>query len=302
MKSSALVKAFLVFNLILCCVITGFGVKLFQDREMIKARTLLLQEASRDLADTLNFGQQQAWEDEAAGEGTLRITAPESSDGLDGYIAQLNSLESVAQTRVEQLSEVYETLLTRREELAVSREELRQRTAERDQTRADVAALETELTESQSTLADARAEVSSVRRTNQSLTRQVDDLDRQIANLDNQISSTRDQLALRTGERDRVQKLLDACLRPRDEEDPDLAWKGQTASILAVEPEWNFVVLNKGEVDILPMFLDAEIKRGDQRIGKVRVMQVENKVAIAEIITEELAPDTFPQAGDTLIF
>lgn len=302
MKSSAVVKTFLVLNLIFSIVVTGFGVKIFQDRELVKARTLLMEEAIQDLADTVSYGEKQAWEDAAAGEGTLSLTTPSVELDLAGYIASLDSLETVAATRVTQLNETYETLLIRRQELADTREELRQRTEERDRTRAEVAALEAELAETQSTLADVRSEANSLRRTNANLTRQVEDLDKQIADLDEQISQTRETLALRTEERDRVQKLLEACLRPADETDPDVAWAGRTGSILAVEPEWNFVVIDKGEVDILPMFLEAEVNRGDNRIGRIRIMQVEGTVALAEIITDQLAPEAFPQAGDTILF
>ena len=72
--------------------------------------------------------------------------------------------------------------------------------------------------------------------------------------------------------------------------------------VLAIDPQWNFAVINRGEVDVLPMFSEAFVHRGDTYVGKLRVRQVERGVAVAEILPETFVEGMTVQVGDTLFF
>ncbi|MGA0369976.1 MAG: hypothetical protein ACO3N7_11070 [Kiritimatiellia bacterium] len=48
-----LVKTFLVLNLLLCAAVLGFSFKMFQDREVIKARTVIHRQKITEIAQNL---------------------------------------------------------------------------------------------------------------------------------------------------------------------------------------------------------------------------------------------------------
>jgi len=300
MKST--LKAFLVLNLLLCIGATVMGYLVFMDREVVKARTVILEEHVGKLADSLEYGTQKDWEDSAIGQGTYALPLPVKETDLPGYIAQLDALEGLATSRVEQLGAEYDTLIATRKDLADTRAVLAEREADLSSTRTRVATLKDTLDTTRGNLRDAQSELATLQRTNQTLQRQVEDLDAQIDTNNQAISATREKLELRTGERDRIETLLAAFRRPVKSDGSVSDWHQKTARVLEVDPEWNYVVVNKGEVDVLPMFLEAFVHRGDEFIGKIRIMQVEDTVALAEVLPETMTPGTQVEAGDTIFF
>lgn len=302
MKSSLLVKIFLVLNLLFVIGVTAFGVVVFMDREVVKARIVLLQEHTLEVADALGYAEQQPWEQETAGATAFALNKPSTMDEVSTYVDTLNSLEAVAGTRTTQLSETYDEVTSTQQTLAEEQATLREREADLSRTRTEVATLEQNVSSTQGNLTDTRTELTTLQRSNTTLRNQVADLEQQSGRIEEQISGVREELELRTGERDRVEDLLAACRQPRNEDGGDDNWHQKTGTVLAVEPEWNFVVINKGEVDVLPMFLEAFVHRGDEFVGKIRVMQVEDSVAVAEIVKESMTPGLQVKAGDTIFF
>ncbi|MDR1191218.1 MAG: hypothetical protein LBK60_06085 [Verrucomicrobiales bacterium] len=70
--------------------------------------------------------------------------------------------------------------------------------------------------------------------------------------------------------------------------------------VVAINKTWNFVVLDVGKDDKLTEGVSLTVYRGNQLVGKVRTVDVENKSAIADII-----PDLTPmeiQVGDKVLY
>lgn len=119
------------------------------------------------------------------------------------------------------------------------------------------------------------------------------DLQTQFTTLDQEKNILRDQLTKLDGEK---KKLEEQAVRRRDGKMP----AGLTGHIMAVNPDWNFVVLdigaNDGVVENVPMI----IYRDGKLVGKIKITSVEPSIAIADILTEwQQAP---PQEGDTVTF
>lgn len=301
---STLVKIFLILNLLLCAVVVGVSYKTFTDREIIKARTVIHRENINDIAENLDWGEAVNWEEpEETKTGAFQLPDPQTMDEMSSFTEQLGELAWLAEKRVDQLSQQYTELTENQEELQETRSTLDDRVAELATTRSRVSSLENSLSDGKQSLRDNKSELASLERETSALQQQLDELDQQITNQQTLISEVSQELELRTGERDRVEELLAACLRPNQQGNGEKTeWHQKTAQILAVEPEWNYVVINKGEVDVLPMFLEAFVHRGDELVAKIRVMQVENMVAIAEIIEDSVAPGMTVEAGDTIFF
>lgn len=300
---STLIKFFLVLNLVLCAVVLVFGIITFKDREVVKARTLIHRQQLQEIAGNLDWGKQVAWEQEQERKaGTFQLSEPDDMEELPALTSQLEELSSFAEQRVSQLSKKFEELTQSQADLEETSTKLTAKETELADTRTQMSTMENTLANSKQSLSDNQNQVTTLTSENASLQQQVDGLDTQITAQQTQLSQKQTELTLRTGERDRIQELLAACKRPADVTGGPTEWHQKTAQILAVEPEWNYVVINRGEVDVLPMYLEAFVHRGDKFVGKVRVMQVDHTVALAEIMRDTLTTGMTIEAGDTIFF
>lgn len=109
-----------------------------------------------------------------------------------------------------------------------------------------------------------------------------------IAKLQADLDSSRSQMeTLRTAELDRVKKVMR---------------KGLEGRILAVNPAWNFVVLNLGDKNGVVSNAELLVKRGNQFVGKVRITSVEPSTSIADIVASSVPQGTTIAPGDNVIY
>ncbi len=109
-----------------------------------------------------------------------------------------------------------------------------------------------------------------------------------IAKLQADLDSTRSQLSTLTKkEQDRQQQRMRNGLQGR---------------VLAVNPAWNFVVLNLGDKNGVVSNAELLVKRGSQFIGKVRVTSVEPSTSIADIVANSVSQGATISPGDDVIY
>lgn len=77
---------------------------------------------------------------------------------------------------------------------------------------------------------------------------------------------------------------------------------GLEGRILAVNSAWNFVVLSLGDRNGVVNNAEMIIKRGSQRIGKVRITSVEPSTSIADIVPNSILPGLSVLPGDNVIY
>lgn len=300
---STVVKTFLVLNFLLIIAVALVSFFIFRDREVIKASTLVGLDAVEDTARELQWGGVVDWEsDDERKEKAFEISLPLHKDDLADFESRLQSLQEYAAHRLDQLEQEYATLEETRDELAQTEETLEIRTRELADARDRITTLRGDLADLRDSLDEANRTISDLERQKRNLERQVADLESEIENREEFISHLDEQLALRSKERDQIQALFEACEGRGGTGDGEEGGAGMEARILAIDPTWNFVVINRGEVDVLPMFTEGFVHRGDDYVGTIRVRQVERGVAIAEILPETFADGTSVQIGDTLFF
>ncbi len=78
--------------------------------------------------------------------------------------------------------------------------------------------------------------------------------------------------------------------------------KGTEGRVLAVNPAWNFVVLNLGDKQGVVNNAELLVKRGTRYLGKVRVTSVEPSTSIADIVANSMPQGTTITPGDNVIF
>jgi hypothetical protein len=77
---------------------------------------------------------------------------------------------------------------------------------------------------------------------------------------------------------------------------------GIRGTVLAVNPAYNFVVLNLGARQGVEANSEMLVLRGGSFIGKIRISSVEPATAIGDIITSTLARGVQVQPGDTVVY
>ncbi|MDD2709002.1 MAG: hypothetical protein PHV34_13535 [Verrucomicrobiae bacterium] len=96
---------------------------------------------------------------------------------------------------------------------------------------------------------------------------------------------------------DAEKKQLEDLARARRDGKPPV---GVSGKVVAVNPEWNFVVIDigskQGVIENVPMI----VYRGSKLVGKVKISSVEPSVSIADVLDEWKQEDI--QEGDTVIF
>ncbi len=78
--------------------------------------------------------------------------------------------------------------------------------------------------------------------------------------------------------------------------------KGTEGRVLAVNPAWNFVVLNLGDKQGVVNNAELLVKRGTRYLGKVRITSVEPSTSIADIVANSMPQGTTITPGDNVIF
>lgn len=102
---------------------------------------------------------------------------------------------------------------------------------------------------------------------------------------------------------DRVVQMASDLQKAReliDRKDSKTAPLSLTGKVVAINPEWNFVVLNVGTEQRLVEGVDLTLYRGNDLIGKVRTVSVDANTAIADILPDWKRGEV--QVGDQVIF
>ncbi|MCC5845718.1 MAG: hypothetical protein JJU05_15830 [Verrucomicrobia bacterium] len=295
-----LLKTFIILNLALSIVVAIFGFQLFRDREIVKARTILLETNAQRVAANLSWGQEVDWESsEDRRSGTFTVPQPASPGELASMENTLGELGRFATQRLAQLNQRHNELVQTRRQADEARETLATRERELASTRQELATAQERVSSMETDLRQSRLEVNTIRVEREGLERQVQQLNTQVSERDDQIASLEVDIA-------RLREDLSNLTQRTQARTPGgagtEAWVGRPATILAVNETYQFVILDKGSIDVLPVGIEAIIHRGDEFIGTVTVRQVEELVAIAEINPATLTPGERIQPNDTVFF
>ena len=77
---------------------------------------------------------------------------------------------------------------------------------------------------------------------------------------------------------------------------------GSSATIAVVNPEYSFVVINRGRADGLTMDTRLLVKRGGVLLGKLNIAMIEANQTIADIDLKTIAPGVQVMPGDQVVF
>jgi len=127
----------------------------------------------------------------------------------------------------------------------------------------------------------------------------------QVAQLRTDLKAVTDQRDALTDEKvifTKKVEQLQAQLDRYQGRDRPVEMPGLKGTIEAVDPQWNFVVLDVGETQGAKERGIVMIRRGDKLVGKARIMTVEANRSIANLLPRWQQPGTEVQKGDVIMY
>jgi hypothetical protein len=95
---------------------------------------------------------------------------------------------------------------------------------------------------------------------------------------------------------------LQARLEKYEDREKPVEMPGLKGLVAAVDPQWKFLVLDVGEGQGAKERGIVMVRRGDQLIGKARIMTVETNRSIANVLPRWQQPGIEVQVGDVVLY
>lgn len=116
---------------------------------------------------------------------------------------------------------------------------------------------------------------------------------------------TEDRDALATQEKiftRNIEELKNRLARYEGDKEKPVEMPGLKGSIVAVDPQWNFVVLNVGEEQGAKPRGIVMVRRGDKLIGKARIVSVDKTRSFANLLPGWKQGDVGVEVGDSVLY
>lgn len=81
-----------------------------------------------------------------------------------------------------------------------------------------------------------------------------------------------------------------------------LVLNGLTATVIAANKEWGFVMINAGRQHGVAPDASLLVKRGNTRIARLRIVTLEDAVTVADVVDESIVAGIEVHPGDKVIF
>ena len=279
---SKLLKPLIIAMLVLSIGALVLGTLLYQKREIVKGRTQKLQDSVATIAQNLEY----------------KRLNKDSLKNLDSMGTELGALTAAAKEKQNELVATIETLDQTKTTLASTEETLETTKTELRQSEDQVAALEEDVAAKQSEISRKETQIAG--------------LEEETANLSDEVSKLENEYTLAQAELDdlnaeymNLEEAYKEIIRTQTANNTNGDTPGilpivdVEGKVLVVNPEWNFVIIDKGSEDELRENVILLVHRGSEPIGKVRISLVQDSIAIAEIVSSW--DDATPVEGDDVI-
>ena len=277
-----MIKPLVVVLLVLSIVSLILGSMLFGKRELLKARTQKLEAGVDAIAKSVRmegFSRQALVVND-------KLNLPSMDKPLKDVALAGNLLYEDLQTTKTDLEKTTEQLDATKAELAQTQDAL-------ESSKQEVARLENSLQRANSELDELRPMISQLESEKGALQGTIDGLNEQITRAEEQVQDMLDKV-------NTLEKTVADLEAELGADAGKIVPKGLAGRILAVNPYWNFVVLDIGKKAGLIPDTDMLVHRNDRLIGKVHVSAVRDNMAIAEIVNDwEQSPI---REGDNVLF
>lgn len=98
-----------------------------------------------------------------------------------------------------------------------------------------------------------------------------------------------------------VQRTVDNLAKKKEDRQKAFERNSMTATVVAVNSDWGFVVVDAGEPEGISQSTKLIVTRGTQTIGKISILSVNGSRTIANILDETITPGYSIAPGDKVI-
>ncbi len=81
-----------------------------------------------------------------------------------------------------------------------------------------------------------------------------------------------------------------------------LALNGMVATVIAVNKEWGFVMVNAGRAHGVGGESSLLVKRGNSRVARLRIVNLQDTVSVCDVVKDSMVRGVRIQPGDKVIF
>jgi hypothetical protein len=97
------------------------------------------------------------------------------------------------------------------------------------------------------------------------------------------------------------QRVVDGLARKREERQKAFERNSLQATIVAVNSDWGFVIVNAGQPEGISESTKLIVTRGTQTIGKISIISVSGSRTVANILADTITPGYAIAPGDKVI-
>jgi uncharacterized phage infection (PIP) family protein YhgE len=277
-------RVFISFMIILSGVSLWLGIELYQQREQLKGRAQKMERTLMTVVSKATAAKEPYIE---AINETLDPNTLMNYFSMDG---QLTKVQNIVEVRYNQLFDTKDVLKQTQDKLAQTEAELAQTKQELEKARQEIASLTEQLTQRTAELAQANAKIADLEGQIAGLNTQLEEKKQTIAKLEEDKQALFDEKTQLEVILERISKgSLGGAMRP-----------GLSGKVIAVNPDWDFVVLNVGYKDGAKISGEMVVHRNDQIVGKVRIVDIRERLSIANINRDWVQMPI--QEGDRVVY
>ncbi len=297
-------KPFIVMMFILSIAALIFGIYLFQQREALKGRALLMQhqimKVMGQLTNVTTTAEVTATTVPLREVGAFHIQPIPEQRSIDydrlmiytNMEPELDKLLAATVTRFNELDDIYHDysimtvrLVETNKAFVMTNEYLATTLKILENTRQELATTRAELAKRVEEISQLKQEVSNLKDT-------IDARDDEIAKLKDVVKKKNDEIKMLE---ERIEVMVGDVGLALKEVPP-----GLTGKVVDVNPEWNYCIIDLGRTNKLAPTAKMIIHRNDQMVGVVKLTQVNETMSIGEIDRQwQVLPI---QSGDVAFF
>lgn len=304
-------KILIVLNLLLAIAAVVFVYFMHEQREILKTQIDESRKHVARMAEKLQWGRFDFLEADVNKQGNLALLGdwrdePEGHPGMMNAnmvdYQQMNiglkAMEGVASSRVE-------ALIESKREWDVLDGRLEETNQVLNATRVDLADTQQKLADEEQAHIDTKRQLEDERETVRKQKGEIEGLNGEIADLNESIEKKNESIAKYQSDLDEVnaeafdlKRQLEICKRGGG----TIVAEDQVGKVIAVEHDWNFVVMDIGTDNSITENMTAMIHRGDDLIGRVKISKATPDTSIGIIIPEFKVKGYRIETGDGVMF
>lgn len=227
---------------------------------------------------------------------TMRLDRHKTDQDTKVEKGKLEALATQARAVRDQVNGVKTEVTNEEEKLSLAKNKLRNVEAEAERTQKDVEATNIKIADYKNQLKDLPPDFNL-----ETITENINGIKKTIADNEVQATKVQEQVAAKEADLKKVQGQLNAIVEAIETRKKSFDRNSMTATIVAVNNDWGFVVIDGGQNKGITTDTKLLVTRGQQTIGRLNIVSVDGSKTLANIDQKSMGPGQSIAPGDRVI-